>query len=84
MGYGPITEEEFFLALDRLGDRDVTKLVRAGAFDGPEAVWATKWIRGERPTPKPTPVLVAEREDPPVADEASPDRLSLLRAFRAA
>lgn len=60
MSYGPITEEEFLKALDRLGERDVLKLVRAGAFDGDEAVWAGKWLRGER---TPTSALALAREN---------------------
>ncbi|MGE5502360.1 MAG: hypothetical protein ACM3W4_10590 [Ignavibacteriales bacterium] len=84
MGYGPITEEQFSQALDRLGQRDVLKLVRAGAFDGAEAVWAAAWLRGERPAKKTQPVLMPQPEEQPAQEEASPARLSLLRAFRAA
>jgi len=84
MGYGPITEEQFSAALDRLGERDVLKLVRTGAFDGAEAVWAAAWLRGERPVKKSPPVLVPTPEEEPTAAEATPARTSLLRAFRAA
>jgi hypothetical protein len=92
MGYGPITEEEFFQALTRLGERDVSKLVRAGGFDGDEAIWAAKWLRGEKPTPAPrpvpvpapAPVVLLERDDEPAADEEPARRSSFLRAFRAA
>lgn len=79
MGYGPITEEEFLKALDRLGERDVLKLVRTGAFDGDEAVWAAKWLRGER---TPTSSLALAREDEPTK-EASGFPM-FRRAIRAA
>jgi hypothetical protein len=49
MNFADLTQEEFFAALDRLGERDVRKLVQARAFDGREAVWAEAWVRGERP-----------------------------------
>jgi hypothetical protein len=87
MGYGPITEEQFSAALDRLGERDVLKLVKTGAFDGAEAVWAAAWLRGERPVKKPQPTLVPQAPEPQeqsVLEDATPSRLSLLRAFRAA
>jgi len=84
MGYGPITEEQFSQALDRLGERDVLKLVKAGAFDGAEAVWAAAWLRGERPVKRPEPVLVPKPEEPAVAEDSASARLSLFRAFRAA
>ena len=84
MGYGPITEELFSAALDRLGERDVLKLVKTGAFDGAEAIWAAAWLRGERPVKKPQPMLVQpEPQEEPLVEEAAP-RMSLLRAFRAA
>ena len=67
MSYGPITEEQFLKALDRLGERDVLKLVRGGAFDGDESVWAAKWLRGERPA---TAALALGREDFPAPAEA--------------
>lgn len=86
MGYGPITEEQFSAALDRLGERDVLKLVKTGAFDGAEAIWAAAWLRGERPAkPAPQPARAPQpAEEQPAAEEAGSTRLSLLRAFRAA
>jgi len=78
MGYGPITEEEFLKALDRLGERDVLKLVKAGAFDGDEAVWAGKWLRGER---TPTSALALAREQAPKSEGFS---LPMFRRTRAA
>ena len=68
VSYGPITEEQFSKALDRLGERDVLKLVRARVFDGNEAVWAAAWLRGERPA---TSALALARDDDPAAEEAS-------------
>lgn len=65
VSYGPITEEQFSKALDRLGERDVLKLVRAKAFDGNEAEWAARWLRGERP---PTSALALAHESAPAAD----------------
>ena len=49
MNFANLTHEEFSAALDRLGERDVRKLVQARAFDGREAIWAEAWVRGERP-----------------------------------
>jgi len=49
MSHLQITQEQFSAALDRLGERDVKRLVEARAFDGNEAVWAAAWLRGERP-----------------------------------
>lgn len=42
------SEEEFKAGLDRLGERDVLKLVQGGALDGDEARWAAAWLRGDR------------------------------------
>jgi hypothetical protein len=67
VSYGPITEEQFLKALDRLGERDVLKLVRGGAFDGDEAAWAGKWLRGERPA---TAALALGRDEPPAQAQA--------------
>lgn len=65
MNFVTLTREEFSAALDRLGERDVRKLVQARAFDGREAEWAEAWVRGERPA-KVEPVV---REEPPVEAE---------------
>jgi len=65
MNFAALTHEEFSAALDRLGERDVRKLVQARAFDGREALWAEAWVRGERPV-KVEPVAV---EEPPAAAE---------------
>ena len=67
MSYGPITEDQFLKALDRLGERDVLKLVRSGAFDGDEASWAARWLRGERPA---TAALALAHDNPPPQNQA--------------
>jgi hypothetical protein len=42
------TREEFQAGLDRLGERDVRRLLEGGALDGDEARWASAWLQGER------------------------------------
>jgi hypothetical protein len=69
VNYGPITEEQFLKALDRLGERDVLKLVRGGAFDGDEALWSAKWLRGERPA---TAALALAHDSLPAEPAARP------------
>jgi len=71
MNFADLTQEQFSAALDRLGERDVSRLVRARVFDGREALWAEAWLRGERPV-KVEPVVVEEPaviEEPPAKDE---------------
>ena len=43
------TETEFKIALNRLGERDVHRLVVGAALDGNEARWAAEWLSGDRP-----------------------------------
>ena len=43
------TEREFKIALNRLGERDVHRLVVGKALDGDEARWAAEWLSGDRP-----------------------------------
>ena len=42
------TEREFKAGLDRLGERDVHRLVVGKALDGDEARWAAEWLSGDR------------------------------------
>ena len=49
------TETEFKIALNRLGERDVHRLVVGKALDGDEARWATEWLSGDRPVAQEAP-----------------------------
>ncbi|HEX5776777.1 MAG TPA: hypothetical protein VFX95_08875 [Caulobacteraceae bacterium] len=42
------TEREFKIGLNRLGERDVHRLVVGKALDGDEARWAAEWLSGDR------------------------------------
>lgn len=49
------TEREFKTALNRLGERDVHRLVVGKALDGDEARWAAEWLSGDRPLAQEAP-----------------------------
>ena len=49
MSSATFTESEFKAGLNRLGERDVHRLVVGKALDGNEARWALEWLSGDRP-----------------------------------
>ena len=49
MSSATFPESEFKAGLNRLGERDVHRLVVGKALDGDEARWALEWLSGDRP-----------------------------------